>query len=134
LASEHIKVGAGGAGVPPAIHARYLKDEDRQVTGWIVGHLRSRPYPGRPDLRGDPGGGIPGPKPESLEAVVQFAHSPDISIHHAIGSAAAPGSRMVVGRKQGERTVAATGEGHFAAVRWTGQWPPGCGRWRTAVT
>ena len=28
-----------------------------------------------------------------------------------------------VGRKLGERTVAATSEGHFAAVRWTGQWP-----------
>jgi len=28
-----------------------------------------------------------------------------------------------VGRKLGERTVAATSEGHFAAVRWAGQWP-----------
>jgi transposase len=28
-----------------------------------------------------------------------------------------------VGRKLGERTVAATSDGHFAAVRWAEQWP-----------
>lgn len=28
-----------------------------------------------------------------------------------------------VGRKLGERTVAATSDGHFAAARWAGQWP-----------
>lgn len=28
-----------------------------------------------------------------------------------------------LGRKLGERTVAATSEGHLSAVQWVGQWP-----------
>ncbi len=38
------------------------------------------------------------------------------------------------GRKLGERTLAATSEGHLQAAQWAGQWPGRGSRWRTAAT
>ena len=110
MASGYIIVDAGAVRALPAIHARYLEDEeDRQVTGWIVGHLRPLLTQNR-DLRGVQAEEFPGPELESLEAVVQFAHSPDISTYHAIASAAAPGSgwsRSSLGRGPASRIPSA---------------------------
>ena len=82
----------------PQIHANYLQDEeDRRVTGTIVDHLRSvtSQEPLASEVVEEE---FPGPEVKTPEQVLEFAHSPGISIYHAVGSAAmGPNDDDVVG-------------------------------------
>jgi choline dehydrogenase len=72
----------------PEIHANYLHDEeDRRVTGTIVDHLRSvlAQNPLASEIESEE---FPGPGISTAEQVVEFAHSPGMTIYHAVGSAA----------------------------------------------
>ncbi|MDQ3871584.1 MAG: GMC family oxidoreductase N-terminal domain-containing protein [Chloroflexota bacterium] len=84
--SIHIR--SNDAETPPEIRANYLQEEeDRRVTGSIVGHLRSVLAQDSlaPEIEAED---FPGPEISTPEEVVQFAHSPGITIYHAVGSAA----------------------------------------------
>ena len=86
--TSSVHITAGHPDSPPRIEARYLQDEeDRRVTGTIVDHLRSV-------LAQEPLAGeivaeeFPGPEVSTPEQAVEFAHSPGMTIYHAVGSAA----------------------------------------------
>jgi choline dehydrogenase-like flavoprotein len=84
--SLHITSSAPGAA--PELNARYLQDpEDRQVTGTIVDHLRSvvAQEPLASEVEAEE---FPGPEVQTADEVLKFAHSPGVSIYHAVGSAA----------------------------------------------
>jgi choline dehydrogenase len=86
--TSSVHITAGTADAPPEIQANYLKDEeDRKVTGSIVGHLRSlvAQDPIASEIEVEE---LPGPEVQTPEQVVEFAGSPGISIYHAVGSAA----------------------------------------------
>ena len=73
---------------PPELHANYLADEeDRRVTGTIVDHLRTlvAQDPLASEVEAEE---LPGPDVQTEEDAVRYAHSPGISIYHAVGSAA----------------------------------------------
>jgi choline dehydrogenase-like flavoprotein len=73
---------------PPELQADYLQDaEDRQVTGTIVDHLRNvmAQEPLASEVEAE---AFPGPDVQTPEEVVDYAHSPGVSIYHAVGSAA----------------------------------------------
>jgi choline dehydrogenase len=75
-------------GDAPDLRANYLEDpEDRQVTGTIVDHLRSvvAQDPLASEVEAEE---FPGPEVQTSDEVVKFAHSPGVSIYHAVGSAA----------------------------------------------
>ena len=82
----------------PEIHANYLEDEeDRRVTGTIVEHLRSV-FSQEPLASEVAEEEFPGPDVQTPEQVVEFAHSPGMTIYHAVGSAAmGPNDDDVVG-------------------------------------
>jgi choline dehydrogenase len=94
--SVHITTSRADAA--PEIRANYLKDEeDRRVTGTVVGHLRSvlRQDPLASEIESEE---FPGPDVSTSEQVVEFAHSPGMTISHAVGSAAmGPNDDDVVG-------------------------------------
>jgi choline dehydrogenase-like flavoprotein len=75
-------------GAAPELNANYLQDpEDRQVTGTIVDHLRSvvAQEPLASEVEAEE---FPGPEVQTADEVLKFAHSPGVSIYHAVGSAA----------------------------------------------
>jgi choline dehydrogenase-like flavoprotein len=75
-------------GAPPEINANYFVDEeDRRVTGTIVDHLRNvfAQEPIASEIQEEE---FPGTEIQSAEDVINFAHSPGITIYHAVGSAA----------------------------------------------
>lgn len=83
-----IHITASRPDVPPQIRANYLEDgEDRRVTGTIVGHLRSvlEQEPLASEIESEE---FPGEDVNTPEQVVEFAHSPGMTIYHAVGSAA----------------------------------------------
>lgn len=72
----------------PIIDANYFETErDKQVTGSIVDHLRSvvaqEPLASEVDFEE-----FPGPDVQTPAQVLDYAHSPGITIYHAVGSAA----------------------------------------------
>jgi choline dehydrogenase len=72
----------------PKINANYLEDEeDRRVMGTIVDHLRSllSQDPLASEIESEE---FPGPEVSTVEQVLEFAHSPGMTIYHAVGSAA----------------------------------------------
>jgi choline dehydrogenase-like flavoprotein len=72
----------------PELNANYLEDaEDREVTGTIVDHLRNvvAQEPLASEVEAEE---FPGPEVQTADEVVKFAHSPGVSIYHAVGSAA----------------------------------------------
>jgi choline dehydrogenase-like flavoprotein len=84
--SLHITSSAPGAA--PELNASYLQDpEDRQVTGTIVDHLR-RVVAQEPLASEVEAEEFPGPEVQTADEVLKFAHSPGVSIYHAVGSAA----------------------------------------------
>jgi choline dehydrogenase-like flavoprotein len=84
--SLHVTSAAPGAA--PELRANYLEDpEDRQVTSTIVDHLRNvlaqEPLASQVEAEE-----FPGPAVQTPAEVVEYAHSPGVSIYHAVGSAA----------------------------------------------
>jgi choline dehydrogenase len=83
-----VHVTASRPDAPPRIRANYLEEEeDRRVTGTIVDHLRSvlSQDPLASEIESEQ---FPGPEITTSEQVVEFAHSPGMTIYHAVGSAA----------------------------------------------
>ncbi len=83
-----LHITSGELGAAPDLRANYLEDpEDRRVTGTIVDHLRTL-------VAQDPIASVvqteelPGPSVRTADDVLRYAHSPGISIYHAVGSAA----------------------------------------------
>jgi choline dehydrogenase-like flavoprotein len=75
-------------GSSPVIHANYFEDEeDRRVTGAIVDRLRdvTAQEPLAEEIAFEE---FPGPEVSTADQAVDFAHSPGITIYHAVGSAA----------------------------------------------
>lgn len=71
----------------PEIHANYFQtEEDKRVTGSIIGHLRSflSQDPIAKEIEAEE---MPGPDINTPEEVLKFGESPGISIYHAVGSA-----------------------------------------------
>lgn len=93
-----IHITTSEADAPPQIYANYFQDEeDRRVTGSIIGHLRTllSQDPIASEIQGEE---FPGPDIQTPEQVVQYARSPGSTIYHAVGSAAmGPDDDDVVG-------------------------------------
>ena len=85
LAAHHVHRPGRGARAARQLPARIA--EDRQVTGTIVDHLRNviAQEPLASEVEAEE---FPGPEVQTPEEVVKFAHSPGVSIYHAVGSAA----------------------------------------------
>lgn len=86
LSSIHIRDALPGS--EPIIHANYFEaEEDKRVTSTIVAHLRSvvaeDPIASEIDFEQFPGADVRTPA-----QALDFAHSPGISVYHAVGSAA----------------------------------------------
>lgn len=83
-----IHISGASPGAAPIIAANYFDDaEDRRVTGSIVQKLRevTAQEPIASEIAFEE---FPGPDAQTPEQVVNFAHSPGITIYHAVGSAA----------------------------------------------
>lgn len=83
-----VHIASGSADALPRIRANYLEhEEDRRVTGTIVGHLRTvlNQEPLASAIESEV---FPGPDVATEEQAVEFAHSPGMTIYHAVGSAA----------------------------------------------
>src|SRR6185503_13789251 len=84
--SLHITSAAPDAA--PELQANYLQDaEDQRVTGTIVDHLGSvvAQEPLASEVEAEE---FPGSEVQTADEVVKYAHSPGVSIYHAVGSAA----------------------------------------------
>ena len=82
-----VHITASDPGTPPRIEANYLRDEeDRRVTATIVDHLRSvlAQDPIAAEIESEI---FPGPEVSTPEQALEFAHSPGMTIYHAVGSA-----------------------------------------------
>lgn len=83
-----VHITASEPGASPRIEANYLRDEeDRRVTGTIVGHLRSvlAQDPIASEIESEV---FPGPEVSTPEQALDYAYSPGMTIYHAVGSAA----------------------------------------------
>jgi len=72
----------------PELQANYLQEaEDQRVTGTIVDRLRNvvAQEPLASEIEAEE---FPGPEVQTADEVVEYAHSPGVSIYHAVGSAA----------------------------------------------
>jgi choline dehydrogenase-like flavoprotein len=83
-----IHINDAEVGSAPTIHANYFEhEEDRRVTGAIADRLREvtaqEPLAGEIAFEEFPGSEVQTP-----EQVLRYAHSPGVTIYHAVGSAA----------------------------------------------
>ncbi len=86
MSSIHIRDSLPGSN--PIIHANYFEEEeDRRVTGAIVDRLREilAEDPLASEIEEEES---PGPDVQTPEEVLEFAHSPGMTIYHAVGSTA----------------------------------------------
>ncbi len=83
-----LHITSGDPDVPPEIDANYFQtEEDRRVTGTIIEHLRSvlEQEPIASEIAEEE---MPGPDTKTADDAVEYAHSPGMTIYHAVGSTA----------------------------------------------